>query len=106
MSQIGLATSIGLVFEVPILLCSLADSLAEVNFNHLPLRFHPSLLAMLDNGVTHELTSSLVPSYALDWWRHHSKLAADSIMAIDTLDQCLDHHKQYFPDSDSSADTS
>ena len=99
MSQIGFATSIGLVFEVPILLRSLADSLAEVNLDHLPLAFHPSLLAVLDDGVTQELTSSLVPSYDLDWWRHDSEPAADSIMAIDSLDQCLHHHMQFFPDA-------
>jgi len=103
MSQIGFATSIGLVFEVPILLRSLAESLAEVNFDHLPLGFHPSLLAVLDDGVAPQLTSSLVPSYALDWWRHRSEPAADNIMGIDTLDQCLDHHKQYFTESDSPA---
>jgi hypothetical protein len=103
MSQIGFMTSIGLVVKVPILLHSLADSLAEVNFDHLPLGFHPFLLAVLDDGVTHQLTSSLVPSYALDWWRHHSKPAADNIMGIDTLDQCLDHHQQYFTESDSPA---
>src|ERR1700676_4200795 len=98
MSQIGFATSIGLVVEVPILLRSLADSLAEVDLDHLPLGFHPSLLAVLDDGVAPELTSSLVPSYDLDWWRHHSEPAADSIMAIDSLDQCLHHHMQFFPE--------
>jgi hypothetical protein len=67
MSQIGFTTSISLVFEVPILLCSLADSLAEEDLDHLPLGFHPSLLAMLDDGAIPELTSSLMPSYDLDW---------------------------------------
>src|ERR1700676_1300393 len=103
MSQIGFATSIGLVVEVPILLRSLADSLAEVDLDHLPLGFHPSLLAVLDDGVAPELTSSLVPSYDLDWWRHHSEPAADSIMAIDSLDQCLHHHMQFFPDATAAA---
>src|SRR3981189_851934 len=68
MSWVGIATTIGLVIEVLILLRSLADSLDDVNFDHLPLRFHPSLLAALDDGVATESLSCLVDSYACDWW--------------------------------------
>jgi hypothetical protein len=60
MSWIGIATTISLVIEVPILVWSLADSLANVNLNHLPLGFHPSLLAALDDGVATESPSHLV----------------------------------------------
>ena len=45
MSQISFTTSIGLVFEVPILLHSLADSLAEVNLDHLLETVDPSPIA-------------------------------------------------------------
>src|SRR3979490_1147720 len=75
MSWVGIATTIGLVIEVPILLRSLADSLADVNLDHLPLGFHPSLLAALDGGVATECPSCLVDSYACDWGRHNRELA-------------------------------
>ena len=69
MYRVGIATAIGLVIEVPILLRSLADSLAEVDIRHLPLGFHPSLLAALDDGVAADGPARLVGSYACDWWR-------------------------------------
>jgi hypothetical protein len=51
MSWIGISTSLSLVSDMLILLQSLADSLADININHLPFGVHPSLLAMLDDGV-------------------------------------------------------
>jgi hypothetical protein len=97
MSWVGIATTIGLVIEVPILVRSLADSLADVNLDHLPLGFHPSLLAALDDGVGTESPSRLVDSYACDWWRHNREPATGGIFGIDTLDECLDRYRQYIP---------
>jgi hypothetical protein len=97
MSWVGIATTIGLVIKVPILVRSLADSLADVNLNHLPLGFHPSLLAALDDGVATESPSHLVQSYACDWWRHNRELATAGIFGIDTLDECLDRYRQHVP---------
>jgi hypothetical protein len=93
MSWVGIATTISLVIEVPILVRSLAD----INLNHLPLGFHPSLLAALNNGVTTESPSRLVQSYACDWWRHDRELAAVGIFGIDTLDECLDCYRRHVP---------
>ena len=75
MYQVGIATAIGLVIEVPILLQSLANSLAEVDIRHLPLGFHPSLSAALDDGVTADGPARLVGSYACDWWRQRTEPA-------------------------------
>ena len=97
MSWISIATAIGLVIEVPILLRSLADSLADVNLDHLPLGFHPSLLAALDDGVATESLSRLVDSYACDWWRHNTEPAAGQILGTNTLDECLNSYRQYIP---------
>jgi hypothetical protein len=97
MSWVSIATTIGLVIEVPILVWSLADSLADVNLNHLPLGFHPSLLATLDDGVATESPSHLVQSYACDWWRHDRELATAGIFGIDTLDECLNRYCQHVP---------
>ena len=95
MYRVGIATAIGLVIEVPILLRSLADSLAEVDIRHLPLRFHPSLLAALDDGVAADGPARLVGSYACDWWRQKTELALAPIFGMDTLEECLVHHRQY-----------
>ena len=97
MSWVGIATTISLVIDVPILLWSLADSLADVNLDHLPLGFHPSLLAALDDGVATESPSRLVDSYACDWWRHNTEPAAGQILGTNTLDECLNSYRQYIP---------
>ena len=97
MSWVGIGTTIGLVMDVPILLRSLADSLAEVNVNHLPLGFHPSLVAALDDGVATECPSRLVHSYVCDWWRHDQEPGPGGILGMDTLDECLDSYRQYIP---------
>jgi hypothetical protein len=73
------------MIDVPILLRSLADSMANINLDHLPLGFHTSLLVVLDDGVTMESPSFLVPSYACDWWRQDP----GTILGIDTLEECL-----------------
>ena len=63
MSWIGIGTSISLMIDVLILLRSLADSLANVKLDHLPLGFHPSLLALLDDSFPSDSPSRLVESY-------------------------------------------
>ncbi|KAF8224315.1 hypothetical protein L208DRAFT_1312106 [Tricholoma matsutake] len=95
MSWIGISNTIGLMIAVPILLQSLADSPANINIEHLLLRFHPSLLAALDDGVATEAPIQLVDSYACDWWRHYWEPGPKHILGIATLDECLNTHRQY-----------
>ena len=97
MSWIGIGNTIGLMIEVPILLRSLADSLANIKIEHLPLGFHPSLLAALDDGVATEAPIRLVDSYACNWWRLDREPGPDGILGITTLDECLNTHRQYVP---------
>ena len=85
------------MIDVLILLWSLANSLADINLDHLPLGFHTSLLAMLDDGVAMDSLSHLVPSYTFDWWRHIREPDPRRILVIDTLDECLDCYRQYIP---------
>jgi hypothetical protein len=95
MSWISIGNSIGLMIDVLILLWSLADSLADVNLDHLPLGFHPSLLALLDDSVASDSPGHLVESYACDWWHQKADLAPGRIFGIDTLHKCLDHYQQW-----------
>lgn len=97
MSWVGIAATISLVIDVLILLQSLADSLASVNLDHLPLGFHTSLLATLDDGVTTISPGCLLSSYTCDWWRHSREPDPGRILGIDTLDECLDQYRQYIP---------
>jgi hypothetical protein len=53
MSWVSTTATIGLVIDVLILLWSLADSLANINLDHLLLGFHTSLLAVLHDGGCH-----------------------------------------------------
>jgi len=70
MSWVGISTTIGLVIDMPILLWSLAN----INVAHLPLGFHFSLLAALDDGVATSSPSHLVNLYACDWWKHSMEM--------------------------------
>ena len=47
----GVASSIGQPVDIPIILRSLADSLALVDVSLLPLSFDPEMLAILDIGI-------------------------------------------------------
>jgi len=98
MSWVSIGTTTGLVTNMLILLQSLAD----VNVDHLPLGFHFSLLATLDDGVATNCPSHQVNSYACDWWKHGTKPALGEILGFDTLDECLNRHWQYIVITDSS----
>jgi len=102
MSWVGIGTVISLVINVPILLQSLANSLADINVAHLPLGFHFSLLAALDDGVATSSPSCLVNLYACDWWKHSMEPAPGEILGLDTLNECLNMHRQYIVITDSS----
>src|ERR1700690_3205544 len=96
MFQVGFATALGLVLEVPILIRSLADSFAEVDIRHFPLGFHPSLLAALDDGVAMEGPTRLVKSYAYDWWKQKKEpVGTVHGFGLETVHECLNHHRQY-----------
>ena len=102
MSWFSIGTAIGFVIDVPILLWSLANSLADLNLDHLPLSFNSSMLVALDDGVATKSANHLVDSYACDWWRCSTELALGGLFGIDTLDECLNRHQQYINISDSS----
>jgi len=98
MSWVGIGTAISLVIDMLILLWSLAN----INVAHLPLGFHFSLLAALDDGVATSSPSHLVSLYACDWWKHSTEPAPGEILGLDTLDECLNTHWQYIVITDPS----
>ncbi|KAF8815490.1 hypothetical protein BYT27DRAFT_7213409 [Phlegmacium glaucopus] len=81
LSYVGAASTVGQVINVPIIIRSLAATMAHVAEEHLPMAFHPNLLAVLDVGTDNDKPTCLVDSYAL---------ACDVRMSVDEEDRLTD----------------
>jgi len=95
MSYVGIATSLGLVIEVPMVLRSLSVSLAAVPDDDLPIPFDLGLIAMLDSGTNDSEFGRIVKSYALAWWKGTRKPANRGTLAANTLEKCLEQHRRF-----------
>jgi hypothetical protein len=62
LSLIGIASALGQPLVIPIIIRTLARSLAFVDDQYLPFRLKPGFLNTLDAGSHH-----LVPNYKLQW---------------------------------------
>lgn len=93
MSYVGVATSVGQVIDVPIVLRSLAESLAPVPAAKLPITYDLGLIATLDCGTNEEQHGRVVNSYALTWWRGTRRPAEGGTLDATTLEACLKHHR-------------
>jgi hypothetical protein len=94
MSYVGIATTLGQPVEIPIILRSLADSIALLHENDkLPL-FNPSLLATLDVGKDGK--SQVVKNYAHSWWtsRKPRDLNDVSLLGPSTVESCIEHYRK------------
>src|ERR1700742_1972203 len=91
---IGTACATGHVIDIPIIICSLADSLGHVNYEELPLPIHPSMLAILDAGVTTYDPARLVDVYHLNWWAGTDEPDEDDVLHMFNVDKCLEFHQQ------------
>jgi hypothetical protein len=88
---IGKASAVGLAIDIPILVRSLADSLLITTAGQ-PLRFHDSILAVLNNGLPADDPCALVPDYASDWWNDDAAPSADNIMSSRNVARLLKVH--------------
>ena len=93
MSYVGMATSLGLVVEVPMVLQSLSVSLAAVPNANLPIPFDLGLIAMLDSGTNDSDFGRIVKSYALAWWQGTRRPADGGTLTAKTLERCLEQHR-------------
>jgi hypothetical protein len=91
---VGQAASVGLAIEILIFVRSLTDSLMWTKKESLPLVFHESLLAALDNGIDPTEPCALVDNYACDWWNADAEPDADQIMGLGNLFQLLNCHAE------------
>jgi len=97
LSYIGMATAIGWSVEIPIILCSLADSMAELPENKLPLAIHPNFLATLDIGAYEEDNKcQVIKGYNLGWWTGQKLRDLDTVKVLDqsSLASCITHYCQ------------
>ncbi|KAF8799829.1 hypothetical protein BYT27DRAFT_7263438 [Phlegmacium glaucopus] len=96
LSYVGIAVSVGQTIDIPIILRSLANSMALLNENALPLPFDPHFLATLDIG-THEKghKSQVVSAYEHCWWSGRKPRDLDTIKILDasTLETCIEHYQ-------------
>ncbi|KIM39385.1 hypothetical protein M413DRAFT_29535 [Hebeloma cylindrosporum] len=93
MSYVGIATTMGLVVEVPIVLRSLAVSLGPVPTDELPIPFDLGFIALLEVGTNCDQFGRVVNSYRLNWWDNTRSPAEHRRLTAQTLEACLQHHR-------------
>ena len=81
--------------DIPIIVRSLADSLALADASVLPLSFEPDLLATLDIGVDDDSKCRRVSTYHRAWWLVRKPRNLDSVDIMDrsSIDKCLDVYR-------------
>ena len=81
--------------DIPIIVWSLADSLALADVSLLPLSFEPDLLATLNVGIDDDKSCWRVSSYHCAWWLARKPRNLDSVDVLDwsSIDKCLEVHQ-------------
>ena len=95
MCYIGMATAMGLNFNIPIVLHSLTMSLFSQNGMKLPIPFDLGFIAMLEVGTNDNQMDKVVHSYAHDWWNDHTRTKVppySAMFTMGTIDVCLAHY--------------
>jgi len=97
LSYIGMATAIGWSVEISIILRSLADSMAVLPENELPLAIHPDFLATLNiRAYEEDNKCQVVKGYNLSWWTGQKPRDLDTVKILDqsSLAGCITHYHQ------------
>jgi hypothetical protein len=95
LSYVGVATSIGQVVEVPLIVRSLAESIATLQEDQLPVGFDYDFMLSLDADLSvQDSRCRLVENYHNDWWnrRKPRMLEMASVLDSRTMDRCLEKH--------------
>jgi hypothetical protein len=95
LSLVGVGTSIGRPLDVPIILRSLAVSLACSDKDELPVSFDYDFLVTLDTDLAEQNTlCRLVKNYECAWWKERKPRTIDLVEILDeaSLEKCLDTH--------------
>jgi hypothetical protein len=94
MCFVGVATSIGQIVEIPILLRSLAQSFQFGWPEEATLPFDSDFIAMLEVGTNEEQPHRVVTSYAFDWWNNRRSAfpTPGQRLSTATVEACLEYH--------------
>lgn len=105
LSIVGTATALGQPVEIPIILRTLASSIALVNEDALPLNLNPDSLAALDTPAHDK--SKVVQNHNLKWWsgRKPRDLNTVDILKSSTLRHCLENYRQQSKGAGSTPDS-
>ncbi len=90
MQYVGVASSVGLPVQVPLMLRSLADSLAFVPESDLPIKIDKDFLAWMGS-----FPYVAIPEHGMNWWASKAarKLAGHHLQGS-TLELCLEIYRQ------------
>ena len=85
MCYISMATAMGLNFDIPIVVHSLAMLLFSQNGMKLPILFDFRFIAMLKVGTNDNKMDKVVHSYAHDWWNDRTRTNIPPYSAMFTM---------------------
>lgn len=92
LNVIGTLTALNQPVVIPIILRTLAGSIALYEEDDLPFKMTPEFLALLDAG---EFEKEVVNVFELSWWsgRKPRDLNTVEILKASTVELCLEHYK-------------
>jgi hypothetical protein len=92
LSYVGMANAMGQILDIPIIIRSLAISIALLREGSLPAEFEPDFLATLDIGNPER---PIIAQYAHAWWKAPKPINLDlaDILDSSSLQLCLDEHR-------------
>jgi hypothetical protein len=95
LSYVGIGTSIGHPFDIPILLRSLAVGLAILDEDDLPMSFDIDFLTTLDTNLAEQNSlCKIVQKYECAWWKERKARSLEGTVIFDlsSVDICLETH--------------
>lgn len=102
LSQVGIATCTGQIVKVPIVVRSLAESMASLDEHQLPIVADDDFLMTLDADLSvQDNICQIAEHYDCAWWDKRKPRNLDTAEILDkyTMEKCLETHlKQLFSD--------
>lgn len=96
LSFVGIGSAIGQTLEIPIMVRSLADSLARLSEDDLPVPIDPGFMALLEvDARERNDRCRVVDKYDCSWWtgRRPQDLNTVEYLSAETLMRCLEFHR-------------
>lgn len=94
MSHVGLAASVGVVVEIPLVVRSLADGLGTFSDTGRRIPIDIGLLQTIAAGTDIDEFGRVVDSYVFRWWEATIIPDNNAVLGHGTIEQCLKHHRK------------